>query len=371
MEVANKLPNFRPPKLVQHLLQDGQHLPIFFTEPGDTVLVTETPSTNYKKALTAFGFSGNEFYSLTKIRNSRNETITAAPWGWSPTEATNFKTWFPANQNNFEWKPAFQHWYRRETAANVVKQLIQTSNQFDVGLVPVSCQTVEEVENFLDDWGSLVMKAPLSSSGRGVQFLRKKPLNNSNKQWIQGVIDQQVSVMVERLLDKIFDFSYHFYKHSNGQVDFVGETAFVTNTNGKYRGNFIGPIIETPAYPNDFKGDLKHTQNILQEALQSNSTYSDYSGFLGVDMLFYKDGNQIKLHPCVEINARRSMGLLAIYLQKWIKRGVNAQFIVEAKSDVREEDFHLQKEASKISTCYWPLNDFWKSQKFVFMLKVE
>jgi hypothetical protein len=39
-----------------------------------------------------------------------------------------------------------------------------------------------------------------------------------------------------------------------------------------------------------------------------------YTGNIGVDMLVYLSGNQYKLHPCIEINMRKSMGFLAIRL---------------------------------------------------------
>lgn len=372
MEVANKLPHFRAPKLVQHLLMDGQHLPLYFSEPNDTVLVTEFPSKPFLEGIQSFGFPGDNFVPISKTQSLNGMTITPVPWGWSPTEAAKYQSWFPHSAKLFKWKPECQIWYRRETAASVLKTLREQDAKFDAALIPQQCTVVQQVEQLLNEWGSLVMKAPLSSSGRGVQFLRKPVLNDANKQWINGVLEQQGVVMVERLQNKVFDFSYHFFKHENGHVDFVGETGFITNANGKYQGNHIGEIADAPGFPENFKKEvLKKTRTLLQDAITKESAYKNYEGYLGVDLMIYSEGSQLKLHPCVEINARRSMGLLAIFLQKWITPGKKAQFLVEAKNEVNEQLFHLEKEGGKIAFCYWPLNDFWNSQKFVFMLKVD
>ena len=37
-----------------------------------------------------------------------------------------------------------------------------------------------------------------------------------------------------------------------------------------------------------------------------------YTGFVGIDMMIVRDDNRMKCHPCVEINPRMNMGILAM-----------------------------------------------------------
>lgn len=371
MEVANKLPHFSPPKQVQNLLLDGQQLPVYFTQAEDCVFVNELPSQDFLRAVQQFEIKPDVFHAIGQIQKTSIPHVIPNPWGWSPTEAEKFKAWFPKLQQPFLWKQEYEHWYRRESSTDVLKQLVKHRKTYSQTLIPVICTHVSTVENLLSEWGQMVLKSPLSSSGRGVLFLRKKPLNASNKQWIQGVIDQQGNVMVERMWDRMMDFSFHFYKNKDGAVEFVGETAFLTNSNGKYKGNFIGDVRSSSNFPAEMKKeDILVAKDDLIHAIENHKTFKHFSGFLGVDMMIYREDGGFKIHPCVEINARQSMGLVAIHLQKWIKRGVKAKFLVELKKDVDPNRFYMEKQAGKISDCYWPLSDYWRANQFVFMLRV-
>ena len=37
-----------------------------------------------------------------------------------------------------------------------------------------------------------------------------------------------------------------------------------------------------------------------------------YKGIAGVDMLIVNDGGEVKVHPCIEMNLRMNMGVLAM-----------------------------------------------------------
>lgn len=43
----------------------------------------------------------------------------------------------------------------------------------------------------------------------------------------------------------------------------------------------------------------------------------EYTGALGVDMMIYRNGEQQdKIHPCVEINLRNNMGIVALEVSR-------------------------------------------------------
>ena len=42
--------------------------------------------------------------------------------------------------------------------------------------------------------------------------------------------------------------------------------------------------------------------------LEEELSDSQYTGYIGIDLFFYRDGECLRLHPCVEINLRTIYG---------------------------------------------------------------
>ena len=83
----------------------------------------------------------------------------------------------------------------------------------------------------------LVVKAPWSSSGRGVRFM-EDDMNIYDKGWVRHVIEKQGSVMVEPYYNKVKDFGMEFVSDGKGLVSYVGLSLFQTS-NGAYTGNIL------------------------------------------------------------------------------------------------------------------------------------
>ena len=83
----------------------------------------------------------------------------------------------------------------------------------------------------------LVVKAPWSSSGRGVRFM-EGDMNIYDKGWVRHVIEKQGSVMVEPYYNKVKDFGMEFVSDGKGLVSYVGLSLFQTS-NGAYTGNIL------------------------------------------------------------------------------------------------------------------------------------
>ena len=53
----------------------------------------------------------------------------------------------------------------------------------------------------------------------------------------------------------------------------------------------------------------------LIERISAMSTllfHDSYRGPFGIDMMVVRDGGKLKVHPCVELNLRRTMGFVAL-----------------------------------------------------------
>ena len=161
----------------------------------------------------------------------------------------------------------------------------------------------------------LVVKAPWSSSGRGVRFM-EDDMNIYDKGWVRHVIEKQGSVMVEPYYNKVKDFGMEFVSDGKGIVSYVGLSLFQTS-NGAYTGNILASEDEKEHMISRYISvDLLKAIRQKICTLMGVLLKDRYAGAFGIDMMVVRrdDGDGFLLHPCVEINLRRTMGHVAISL---------------------------------------------------------
>ena len=185
------------------------------------------------------------------------------------------------------------------------------------GIIGSSCET-NQIENIIDRLHSgehLVVKAPWSSSGRGVRFM-EDDVNIYDNGWLRNVIVKQGSVMVEPYYNKVKDFGMEFVSDGNGSVSYIGLSLFQTS-NGVYTGNILASEEEKENLISRYIPiDLLKTVQQKICAKMGSWLKDQYTGVFGIDMMVVRrdDGDGFLLHPCVEINLRRTMGHVAISL---------------------------------------------------------
>jgi hypothetical protein len=164
--------------------------------------------------------------------------------------------------------------------------------------------------------GQYVLKMPYSSSGRGLLWLSGDSLSGKDVGWIRGALRKQGTLSMEPALSRVADFAMEFYSDGRGKLSYEGLSLFQTNERGAYRGNILQSQVCLR------ESLLRYidaaTFQRIEEAALSAATYiygMSYVGHLGIDMLVYQtsDGEHC-VHPCVEVNLRRTMGWLAIRL---------------------------------------------------------
>lgn len=98
---------------------------------------------------------------------------------------------------------------------------------------------------------------------------------------------------------------------------------------------------------------LEEVKATLQARL-STLLHGDYTGCLGVDMMICRFDSEpcYRLHPCVEINLRMNMGVVAhgIYA-RWIAAGSEGIFRVEhfSSAEQLQADHRMQKEVHPLT----------------------
>ena len=187
--------------------------------------------------------------------------------------------------------------------------------QRELGLDVAVCKTWEEVEIFERRVGPAVMKAPWSSSGKGLMMVSSP----TSRGWMQNTVAREGAVVCERWMDRVQDFALEFTVEESGAVRYEGLSVFRTSPTGRYVAHdFVTPEEQRAALM-----QWVSEEEVLrwcvwwQKRLEADDIRAfSYAGPMGVDMLVDADG---KINPCVELNWRMTMGHVALL------RGKNEQ----------------------------------------------
>ncbi len=158
-----------------------------------------------------------------------------------------------------------------------------------------------------------VFKAPWSSSGRGVRFVEGS-ITPSVAGWMENTIRRQGSIMAEPYYQKVEDFALEFV--ADVKVRYVGLSLFETNGSA-YSGNIVASEEKKRQMLGKYiDGTLLDELILRLEEALTIQFGGKYCGPLGVDMMVVAGGDDrpFRIHPCVEINLRRTMGHVALAL---------------------------------------------------------
>ncbi len=297
--------------LVNALRRDGSLLPLWYSNKGDQILSYDNDKPWIDKIATDFGIEPSLYTSGTELE--------ATPWGWSIQTGRYLRSLGLKTPSDID----IDHWrnlsHRRATIY-LAQHLC-----LDENLIPTETSDLSEIQHFIDIHGDAYIKAPWSSSGRGI--LHTSALGRNDIAFIKSIIKRQGSVMLEPAHEGIQDFAMLFYS-ADGHITHMGYSLFSTASGGSYSGNFVGSdneILQRLAMLGADINMLRQTSIDLEKAL-SDYIGDSYTGWLGVDMLLLKNGRFI---PCIELNLRMTMGVVAwIFAQKWLVPGKSGFFYV-------------------------------------------
>lgn len=174
----------------------------------------------------------------------------------------------------------------------------------------------------------IVLKEALSGSGRGLRFIKEQPTSHQ-RNWAIRCIKQQGGVVAEPYYNKVRDFALEFIVSEN-DLTYTGLSLFHTNENNVYAGNIIAP--QQQLWAELYKYIPSQTFDNLIDSVTTSLKQrfiGHYLGPLGVDMMIILHQDKYKIHPCVEINVRRTMGELSLHLLPFLAPGVTAIFSLE------------------------------------------
>ena len=321
LALASNLRNFTPPHAARALRTEMGYLPALWAEPGDKVLVADRDYS--AKALKKFqgrmkraGLQFSLQVEFVTMSDLPTLPITDVhPWGWDPSVCHTLIR-HGVSQHlmpNLDQIDVIRMLSHRSTSARLLAQL-QT---YGTTGWATSINRMEQLDTILLTHPQLVIKAPWSSSGRGVRFINGT-INLQTSGWIKNIVKNQGNLMVEPYYNKVKDFGMEFFSWGDGRIDFCGLSLFKT-VNGEYNGNILATEHwKTEKLSRYISVELLNIVKSKVCAVLGPLFNGKYKGCFGLDMMIVKNdvhsSGGFLLHPCVEINLRRTMGHAALCL---------------------------------------------------------
>ena len=291
------------------------------------------------------------------------------PWGWDPAVVEQFKRMGITAQElpTDDALAALSRRSERITAHQILCNFrkAHTDNAF-VGESLVA-RTFDEIADFAERHQHILLKAPLSGSGKGLRHVNKEglPLSPSGggtpesseqsgggmlslssslkkvESWANALIRRHGYLTAEPYYNKVQDFAMEFIADATG-CHFIGYSYFITDGHGRYiasrlmsdakaedllctyvprkalhkirqwmilhHTDIIPSEWDTTRHPLPFGIDMmivRESQQSTVNSLQSMVNHPDSNSEFRIQ------NSKFTIHPCIEINLRMNMGIIA------------------------------------------------------------
>lgn len=311
LALANSEANYMAPASARQMASDLALLPVWYAEAGSAVLAPSAYHADFLKAM-------KELLDIDVTLVTEPEVADEAgwefiPWGWDPALRKRLLTLGAdrAALPSEEYMGVLRERSHRLQAVRLLPEL--QLNEYFCG-ESFYWTTLTECGVFVEGREACLLKAPLSGSGKGLNWC-KGIFTTFISGWCAHVAASQGGVVGEPIYNKVEDFAMEFYADGRGRVTFAGYSIFHTGGSGMYAGNDLLSdekiLQKLSAYVP--QGEFIRLRTRLEEEL-SALFGGFYHGYLGVDMMichFPDEAPVYRIHPCVEINLRMNMGVVA------------------------------------------------------------
>jgi uncharacterized ferritin-like protein (DUF455 family) len=339
----------------RRLARDLELLPLVLAGVDDVVLVRRLPSSAHRARLADVGVA----VAGLQVRPEDDRPAACQhphvgglrPWGWGPRAARvlggHVGALLDAGVPLEERVTIARACNRKSFAAEVGQTLADAWDPewmarwgATLDVEPsVVARTVEEVRAAAArGWvqgQSMRCKSDHGTSGRGQRVLRSVEDADAAASWLQACCARG-AVVVERERERVADLSGLGVVDEDGTVRFSGVTRFLADGRGHYRGTVVGRAAfgvgaSLTRFLHGDGVDPRYLRAALGPVVRrcgERLGALGYRGPFGVDALVERQGASYRLRPLVEINARTTMGHVALALRPRLAGGVSAFFVV-------------------------------------------
>ncbi len=301
------------PPHARQLRHDLAALPMWYADDNSLLVVPDIETKQWVEALQS------RVIPILPQEIKHHETGLFFPWGWNRVERKRLLKLGarPENLPSEDMLDRLRQLSHRRTSIVIHQELEQRLGQKS-SPEPVEIDTLPAVLDFASRHPGCYIKTPWSGSGQGVYHV-VDPVDPYFKNWCNGALKRQGSLLCEVGLDKIADFALEFYCNGNG-IDFVGYSVFSTDFHSQYCHGLVDTASNLSRLIRRQYPGIDDVKACLVEILGAIIA-PDYCGHVGIDMLLYRDAQGLtKIDPCVEMNLRTTMGVVSSAVGKLTAR---------------------------------------------------
>ncbi|HXY34141.1 MAG TPA: hypothetical protein VEI07_07930 [Planctomycetaceae bacterium] len=283
-------------------------------EPGDCVWTPELPETEFAQHLVAIGLAAARFVD-------RAEDVPRGavlfPWGWCKS-AVDFGAAHGCKCDHPDLSAVAKANSREFSSGLEAK--------WDVGLPGArAIRTSSELDLVFSDAAKLpggwVIKADFGMSARERIVGRSAPHHNQ-VEWARRHLQRGEPIFFEPWVESVAEFGCQFSVLPSGKLLLEGITGLLTDAQGTFRGSRLSAT----------ESGLSHllepsALEIVKRAAQRVQQLG-YFGPLGIDVMQYRTSEgEIRWRPLQDLNARLTMGRVALGLRRLLKPGEWADWL--------------------------------------------
>lgn len=350
LALASGETNYMAPASARRMASELALLPMWYAKEGSAVLAPSAYNLDYvKKIQELLGLSVD---LITEPELAIEPDLDIRPWGWDVALRKRLsvlgvdEVLLPSmGQLN-----DLREYSHRSKAVALLPEL--QLNECFCG-ESYYLKTPEEWKRFVEGRKECLLKAPLSGSGKGLNWC-KGIFTPFISGWCTRVAASQGGVIAEPIYNKVEDFAMEFYSDGAGELTFVGYSLFHTGKSGMYEGNCLlsNEAIRKKLSQYVPLEALMDLENCLKYRL-SALVGTVYKGYLGVDMMICRfpenEKPVFRIHPCVEINLRMNMGVIARFLHdRYVRPGSTGRFVI----DYHPSEGEALQEHERMSATY-------------------
>ena len=341
--------NYMPPASARRMAEELALLPVWFADGPCSVLAPSAYNQSFlEEMLDLFPLPA----SLRTQAEDFSEVRSVVPWGWNPALRKRLLSLGVPDAA----LPSMEDIGRlRDLSHRLQAVRLLSGLQVDEVFCGESCYltALADCRAFVESLECCLLKAPLSGSGKGLNWC-KGAFTPLIERWCARIIEQQGGVVGEPVYNKVEDFAMEFYSDGTGEVTFMGYSLFHTGKSGMYEGN---RLLSNEAIwkqlsqyvPSKVLTDLENCLKYRLSALVGTV----YKGYLGVDMMICRFPENEKpffrIHPCVEINLRMNMGVVARFLyDRYVRSDSTGRFVI----DYHPSEGEALQEHERMSATY-------------------
>lgn len=287
MALASGVDEYVPTKAIQKMEAGYEMIPSLIAEDGD--IVCDVASVGSLKL---------------GVKNWSDVTI--CPWGWSKPLKNKLKR--SGVPEELLPSDGYLDNLRRLSSREFC---VKYSREFGYDGMKM-CFSASDIPDFRP----IILKALWSSSGRGNKVLGQQSRAFSPKQdqcCVGNSLRMKFPCVADFFYNKVQDFAMEFMVKSD-RVEYLGLSVFKASKEGRYEYNFVASQPELTKMIDDDETELIAIKERHLKLLTKHLV-GQYEGPVGIDMMVVED-SRMKIHPCVEINLRMNMGILALEIYK-------------------------------------------------------